>query len=125
MVFSSKNTGVYSHSLLQGIFPTQGLNLGLLHCRQILYHLSHQGSPKFQKGLSIHSQRLRLFLLRKSEVNVIYLFAQQFWRVLLVSYNRKAKDSQVTLVIKNLPAHSGDARDLGPEGSLAMPWRRA
>ena len=34
------------HSLLQGIFPTQGSNLGLLHFRQILYHLSHQGSPK-------------------------------------------------------------------------------
>ena len=34
-----------SHSLLQGIFWTQGLNLSLLHCRQILYHLSHQGSP--------------------------------------------------------------------------------
>ena len=32
------------HSLLQGIFPIQGLNMGLLHCRQILYHLSHQGS---------------------------------------------------------------------------------
>ena len=30
---------------LQGIFPTQGLNPGLLHCRQILYHLIHQGSP--------------------------------------------------------------------------------
>ena len=43
-----KNTGVHSHSLLQGIFPTQGLNLGLLHCRQILYHLSYQGSPKEQ-----------------------------------------------------------------------------
>ena len=40
-----KNTGLGCHSLLQGIFPTQGLNLGLLHCRQILYHLSHQGSP--------------------------------------------------------------------------------
>ena len=40
-----RNTGVGSHSLLQGIFPTQGSNLGLLHCRQILYHLSHQGSP--------------------------------------------------------------------------------
>ena len=38
--------GVGFHSLLQGIFPTQGSNLGLLHCRQILYHLSHQGSPK-------------------------------------------------------------------------------
>ena len=32
-------------SLLQGIFPTQGSNPGLLHCRQILYHLSCQGSP--------------------------------------------------------------------------------
>ena len=32
--------------LLQGIFLTQRSNLGLLHCRQILYHLSHQGSPK-------------------------------------------------------------------------------
>ena len=37
-----KNTGVVFHSLLQGIFPTQGSNPGLLHCRQILYHLSHQ-----------------------------------------------------------------------------------
>ena len=35
------------HSLLQGIFPTQGSNPCLLHCRQILYHSTHQGSPKF------------------------------------------------------------------------------
>ena len=40
-----KNTGAGSHALLQGIFPTQGSNLGLLHCRQILYCLSHQGRP--------------------------------------------------------------------------------
>ena len=40
-----KNTGVSNHSLLQGIFLTQGLNLDLMHCRQILYCLSHQGSP--------------------------------------------------------------------------------
>ena len=40
-----KNTRVVCHSLLQGIFQTQGLSLGLLHCRQILHHLSHQGSP--------------------------------------------------------------------------------
>ena len=40
----SKNTGVGSHSLLQWIFPIHGLNSGLLHCRQILYHLSQQGS---------------------------------------------------------------------------------
>ena len=37
-----KNTGVGSISLLQGIFPTQRLNPGLLHCRQILYQLSHK-----------------------------------------------------------------------------------
>ena len=43
MEFSSKNTGVGSHSLLQRIFLTQGLNLGLLYCRQILQHLNHQG----------------------------------------------------------------------------------
>ena len=41
----SKNTGVSCHALLQGIFPTQGSNPGLPHCRQILYHLSRQGSP--------------------------------------------------------------------------------
>ena len=41
----SKNTGVGCHPLLQGIFPTQGSNPGLPHCRWILYCLSHQGSP--------------------------------------------------------------------------------
>ena len=40
-----QNTGVGSLSLLQGIFPTQGSNPGLPHCRQILYQLSHKGSP--------------------------------------------------------------------------------
>ena len=40
-----QNTGVGSHSLLQGIFPTQESNWGLLYCRQILYLLSYQGSP--------------------------------------------------------------------------------
>ena len=40
-----KDSGVGIHSLLWGIFPTQGPNLGLLHCRQLLYHLSHQVSP--------------------------------------------------------------------------------
>ena len=41
----SQNTGVGSHPFLQGIFSTQGSNPGLPHCRWILYHLSHQGSP--------------------------------------------------------------------------------
>ena len=40
-----KNTRVGCHALLQGVFPTQELNPGLPHCRWILYHLSHEGSP--------------------------------------------------------------------------------
>ena len=40
---SCQNTGAGSLSLFQGIFPAQGLNLGLPHCRQILYQLSHKG----------------------------------------------------------------------------------
>ena len=39
-----KNTGVGSHSLLQEIFPTQGLNPGILHCRRTLHHLNHQAT---------------------------------------------------------------------------------
>ena len=42
----AKNNGVVSLSLLQGIFPTEGLNPGLLHCKWFFYQLSHQGSPR-------------------------------------------------------------------------------
>ena len=44
-----QNTGVGSLFLLRGIFPTQGSNPGLLHCRQILYQLSHKRSPESKK----------------------------------------------------------------------------
>ena len=57
-----QNTEVGSLSLIQGIFPTQGSNPGLLHCRWILYQLSHNGSPRilewvaypFSSGSSQH-----------------------------------------------------------------------
>ena len=60
-----QSTGVGCHALLQGIFPTQGSNLGLLHCRWILYHLSHQESPRalecvadpFSRGTSLPRNR--------------------------------------------------------------------
>ena len=48
--FSRNSTGVGCHFFLQGIFLTQGLNSGLLHCRQILHPLSYQGSPLFFLG---------------------------------------------------------------------------
>ena len=44
--FPGKNTGVGCHALLQGIFPTQGLNPGLPHFQADFYSLSHQGSPR-------------------------------------------------------------------------------
>ena len=66
---SHKNTGVNRHPLPQKIFLTQGTNLGLLHCRQILYHLSYQGKhtlpqcwgrEKKKKANSIKSDTLVL-----------------------------------------------------------------
>ena len=54
---TGQNTGVGSLSLLQGIFPIQGLNLGLSHCGRILYQLGHKGSPLHYelKYISIYS----------------------------------------------------------------------
>ena len=43
--FPGRNTGVGCHVLLPGISPTQGSNVGLLHCKQILHHLSRLGRP--------------------------------------------------------------------------------
>ena len=64
----SQNTRVGSCSLLQGIFPTQGLNPGLLHCRQILYQLSHQRSLVYIWGLTEKRCTLKGFNWR--ELNI-------------------------------------------------------
>ena len=52
-----KNTGVCCHAFLQGIFPTQGLNPGLLHCGWILYHVSHQESPRLLEWVAYFFSR--------------------------------------------------------------------
>ena len=49
---TGKNIGVSCHAFLQGIFPTQGSKPGLLHCRQILYQLSHKGSPRILEWIA-------------------------------------------------------------------------
>ena len=55
------NTGVGSRSLLQGIFPIQGSNSGLLLCTWILYHLSHQGSPpKGERSANLANRHLKI-----------------------------------------------------------------
>ena len=61
--FPGKNTGVGSHSLLQGIFPTQGSNPGLLHCRQIFYRLRHQGNPRTLGFLGLFYEKQLVLLI--------------------------------------------------------------
>ena len=66
-----KNTGVGCHSRLWGIFPVLGSNPGLPHCKQILYHLSYQGSPRilgwaaypFSGGSSWPSNQTRVYCI--------------------------------------------------------------
>ena len=77
-----KNTGVGCHSLLQGIFLTQGSNPGLPHCRQMLYPLSHQGG--------MFSQTMKR---KKSTVN----FSVYLYTVLIVWWNMQSGKPQKTL----------------------------
>ena len=90
-----KNTGVDSHSLLQGIILIQGSNPGLPHCGQILYQLSHQGSPRIlewvaypfsngssrprnQTGVSCVAGRLSAELSGKSNSNWPFIKVEAF-----------------------------------------------
>ena len=77
-----QNTGVGSVSILQGIFPNQGSNPGLLHCRQILYQLSHKGSPyicistyKYTNYLhtNIHTHT-HLYVYTPTHIHICYRF---------------------------------------------------
>ena len=56
-----------SLSLLQAIFPTQGLNPGLLHCRRILYQLSHKGSTKILKRVAYPFSREMFWIHRSTQ----------------------------------------------------------
>ena len=77
-----KNTGMGCHFLLQGIFPTQGSNPDLLHCRQILYRLSHQRSPPGWWGVSAtmaHSNSGAVLLdsrVRKAKTLSLYVWKE-------------------------------------------------
>ena len=67
-IHSRKNIGAGSLPLLQGVFPTQGLNPGLPHCRRVLYQMSHKGSPRmlewvaypFSRGSSRPRNQIRV-----------------------------------------------------------------
>ena len=91
-----KNTRVEVHSILWGIFPTQGSNPDFMHCKCILYHLNHQGClftihSSISLGISIHP-----------------------WRA-----------SQVVFVVKNLPANQEMQEGWFDPWVWKIPWRRA
>ena len=75
--FSDKNTEVGCHFLLQGIFLTQGLIPHLLHCSQIPYHLSYQGSP----SLCVYIHNYEIFTCAMNMINVTL---QLFYVIILV-----------------------------------------
>ena len=91
-----KNTGLDSHYLIQGVFLTQGSNTGLQHCRQILYHLNHQGADVIQIEI-------------KGTINVMHLnypetilpphqFVEKMSSMKLVSHAKKVGDSQFIML---------------------------
>ena len=96
-----KNTGVGSLSLLQGIFLTPESNQGLLHCRWILYQLSYQGSKLI---INNHSNLLvyvsSYYLSIKINISIIFVYPY-------IHINSGGS------VLKNLPATTGGARDVG------------
>ena len=106
-----KNTGVGCHSLLQGIFPIQGLNYSLLHCRWILCHLSPQRSPSLcmhttkmgSQGLS-YTEKLR----KKGEKNlpIVYLICVRHCAM------------SVYLLFQYAPFNQPILKEISPEYSL-------
>ena len=116
---SGQNTGVGSHSLLQGMFPIQGLNPGLPHCRRILYQLSHKGSPRmlewvaypFSRGSFWPRNQTRVSWIeggffttwaieKASRINYIMQFSP--FNQQLMSYNLNWKLTQVSKMVWRL-----------------------
>ena len=124
-----QNTGVGSLSFLQGIFPTQGSNPGLLHCRGIPYQLSHQGSPWYVKCIVIkllknNKSRKESLFVRKMFIWIIWVkdacflpllpkefehwktnrSGFNFWKRVLRKKDEGCGASLVAQMVKNPPA---------------------
>ena len=110
-----KNTGMDYHSLIQGIFPTQGLNPGLLHCRQTLYCLSYKEAPIDPISLAYLQSSNPLFTTRVQASMTLYQTVAKSSFLpspppnLLSSVNRVIRFTSmypVTVLFKTLQEHS-------------------
>ena len=88
--FPGKNTRVGWHSLLQGIFSTQGLNLGLLHCRQVLHQLSHQESLCLKSAASPFFFASWGLIYNQWSAQMQSIQCDEFWQwyVIIIPINR-------------------------------------
>ena len=91
-IFPGKNTGLGCHFLLQEIFLTQGMNWGLLHCRHMLYHLSHQGSLLIS-NVALEGEIWRRGLKYKSMVQAIIKSENWFFLSFFFKYSVLLCDS--------------------------------
>ena len=105
-----KNIGVGYHALLQGIFPTQGSNTGLLYWRWILYCLSYQGSLRI---LEYNILLQGIVPIHESERRDGAAVGGRSKREEICVYIKLIQISQVALGVKNRPANAGDTRDAG------------
>ena len=93
--FPGKDSGVGCHFLLQGIFPTQGLNLGLLHCRQMLYWLSYKGSPIWAMVFPVITYGCESWTIKKAEHPRIDAFELWCWRLLRVPWTVRRSNRSI------------------------------
>ena len=128
-----QNTGVGSLSLLQGIFPTQGSNPGLPHCRRILYQLSHKGnssSPhsvlQFRSAQSL--SRVRLFATPWTAANQASLSITNFRSLLKLMSIESVMPSNHLLLCRPLllpPSIFPSIRIFSNESVLCIGWPKS
>ena len=117
---SCKNTKEGSHSLRRGIFLTQGLNPGLLHCGQILFHLSHQGGPSvhpLSTYLSIYHPSLHLSSSVYLSISVNHLYAYNHLPSIYITNLEKEMAAHSTILAWTIPRtqESGKYQSIGSQ----------
>ena len=120
-----QNTGAGSLSFLQGIFPTQGSNSGLLHCRWILCQLSHQGNPQGSISSVQSLSCVRLFATLWITAHQTSLSITNSWSSLkLMSIKSVMPSSHLILChpLLLLPPVPPSIRVFSIESALHMRW---
>ena len=105
-----QNTGVGSLSLLQGIFPTQGSNPGLPHCRWILYQLSHEGIPRLLEWVAYPFSRGSFQPRNRTRISWIAGRCFTNWAIRETQWIRFQHGSCLLVQVLEVHVNSWDAR---------------